>query len=322
MGIDKQNGIVVLTRFHAKNFQSLKDVSVDLGKFTVVVGASSSGKSAFIRSLKTIVSNPRSSSFVTHGEKFASLTMETGTGATVLFEKGEGHGRYVVSREGEESLEFTKLGGDVPDAVSSALGILPVETGKQSLNFAGQFDRPYLLDETGSVVARVLGELTNVTKIFDAVREASRRKQNASSLMRTRSEDLVRLNLKKQQFVSLRGQLESVERAEELLHVAEDLSSRATRLRKLVVDIDIAESYLESSSSPVEVPDISVVLAARDRLDSYTSLISSIRAEADRVKRSAEALVLSNNSLDEKAAELRAVLVEAGTCPTCDQPIM
>lgn len=321
MGIDKQNGIVVLTRFHAKNFQSLKDVSVDLGKFTVVVGASSSGKSAFIRSLKTIVSNPRSSSFVTHGEKFASLTMETGTGATVLFEKGEGHGRYVVSREGEESLEFTKLGGDVPDAVSSALGILPVETGKQSLNFAGQFDRPYLLDETGSVVARVLGELTNVTKIFDAVREASRRKQNASSLMRTRSEDLVRLNLKKQQFVSLRGQLEAVEQAEKLLQTAEDLGSRVARLRRLVLDIDMAESYLADSSF-VEVPDISVVLAARDRLDSYTSLISSIRSEADRVKRSAEALVLSNNSLDEKAAELRAVLVEAGTCPTCDQPIM
>jgi len=242
-------------------------------------------------------------------------------GTEVLFEKGEGHGRYVVSR-GDLREEYTKLGGDVPDAVSSALGILPVETGKQSLNFAGQFDRPYLLDETGSVVARVLGELTNVTKIFDAVREASRRKQNASSLVRTRAEDLVRLNLKKQQFVSLRGQLESVERAEELLHVAEDLSSRATRLRKLVVDIDIAESYLESSSSPVEVPDISVVLVARDRLDSYTSLISGIRAEADRVKRSAEALALSNSSLDEKTAELRAVLVEAGTCPTCDQPIM
>jgi exonuclease SbcC len=240
-----------------------------------VVGASSSGKSAFIRSLKTIVSNPRSSSFVTHGEKFSSLTLYRDDGTEVLFEKGEGHGRYVVSR-GDLREEYTKLGGDVPDAVSSALGILPVETGKQSLNFAGQFDRPYLLDETGSVVARVLGELTNVTKIFDAVREASRRKQNASSLVRTRSEDLARLNLKKQQFVSLRGQLEAVEQAEKLLQTAEDVSSRVARLRRLVLDIDMAESYLEDSSS-VEVPDISVVLAARDRLDSYTSLIADWR---------------------------------------------
>ena len=309
----------MLTRFHAKNFQSLKDVSVDLSKFTVVVGASSSGKSAFIRSLKTIVSNPRSSSFVTHGEKFSSLTLYRDDGTEVLFEKGEGHGRYVVSR-GDLREEYTKLGGDVPDAVSSALGILPVETGKQSLNFAGQFDRPYLLDETGSVVARVLGELTNVTKIFDAVREASRRKQNASSLMRTRSEDLVRLNLKKQQFVSLRGQLEAVEQAEKLLQTAEDVSSRVARLRRLVLDIDMAESYLEDSSS-VEVPDISVVLAARDRLDSYTSLIADMRAAADRVKRSDEALVSSASSLKDKTEELRAVLVEAGTCPTCDQPI-
>ena len=309
----------MLTRFHAKNFQSLKDVSVDLGKFTVVVGASSSGKSAFIRSLKTIVSNPRSSSFVTHGEKFSSLTLYRDDGTEVLFEKGEGHGRYVVSR-GDLREEYTKLGGDVPDAVSSALGILPVETGKQSLNFAGQFDRPYLLDETGSVVARVLGELTNVTKIFDAVREASRRKQNASSLVRTRSEDLARLNLKKQQFVSLRGQLEAVEQAEKLLQTAEDVSSRVARLRRLVLDIDMAESYLEDSSS-VEVPDISVVLAARDRLDSYTSLIADMRAAADRVKRSDEALVSSASSLKDKTEELRAVLVEAGTCPTCDQPI-
>ena len=105
-----------------------------------------------------------------------------------------------------------------------------------------------------------------------------------------------------------------------LLQTAEDVSSRVARLRRLVLDIDMAESYLEDSSS-VEVPDISVVLAARDRLDSYTSLIADMRAAADRVKRSDEALVSSASSLKDKTEELRAVLVEAGTCPTCDQPI-
>lgn len=37
-----------------QGFQSLYDVSLDLGGFTVIVGPSSSGKSAFIRSVKAV----------------------------------------------------------------------------------------------------------------------------------------------------------------------------------------------------------------------------------------------------------------------------
>lgn len=311
----------MLTKFHAKNFQSLKDVEVDLDRFTVIVGASSSGKSAFVRALKTAVSNPRSSSFVTYGEKFASLTTYTDSGASVLFEKGEGHGKYVVTDSSGDKQEYTKLGGDVPDAVTAAFQISPVETGKQSLNFAGQFDRPYLLDDSGSIVARVLGELTNVTRIFDAVREANRRKQNFTGLVRTRKDDLLRLTEKKQGFSSLRVQLESIEQAEAHLSKVQELDSKASQLRRVVTDLGIAESYLERTAVPLIVPDLSPVLAARDRLDAYTSLIADIRATATKVKDASLSFDVSVRQGEAKKEELHKVLLEAGTCPTCDQPI-
>ena len=47
----------MIERVHIQGFQSLADVDLELGGFTVIQGKSNSGKSAFIRALRAVVTN-------------------------------------------------------------------------------------------------------------------------------------------------------------------------------------------------------------------------------------------------------------------------
>ena len=311
----------MIESLQVKNYQSLYDVTLDIGKFTVIVGPSSSGKSALVRSLRTLVSNPRNSSFVSHGEKFSTITLKR-EDCSVVLEKGEGHGAYIVSNSNGEEEKFTKLGGSVPEKVTSSLGIRPVESGKQHLNFASQLDKPYLLDETGSTVARVFGDLTNVTKIFEAVREASRKKQNLSGIVKARTTDVDNLKSQKEKFSSLPLKIESIEEAESLLKEAQSKSDTINRLSTLISDISFAETVLDQfTSSDFEVPDLDSVLAYRDNLSRFMSLVSGVKKSNSSLRDLDTEQEKIESILSIKTDELKNTLHSAGECPTCGQVI-
>src|SRR6516165_4224968 len=44
----------MLTRLHVENYKCLRDVTVDLGKFTILIGPNDSGKSSFLEVVRTL----------------------------------------------------------------------------------------------------------------------------------------------------------------------------------------------------------------------------------------------------------------------------
>lgn len=159
-----------------------------MGPFTVIRGPSSSGKSALVRALKGIISNVR-------GKHFLSVGTSEDDTSTIHMESGEdfvqlqvGH-KYSLFRDGN-STNYTKLAGSVPEDVTDFLKIDPISANSLSLNVSGQFDRPFLLDSTGSSIARVLGELTGVDLLLNAVREGKRRRDSLNSELNLRKIDL------------------------------------------------------------------------------------------------------------------------------------
>jgi exonuclease SbcC len=70
------------------NFQSLKDVRLQLGKLTVIVGPSSSGKSALVRALRVLVQNGRGSGYVRHGSSSAAVGVQREDGVAVSIQRG------------------------------------------------------------------------------------------------------------------------------------------------------------------------------------------------------------------------------------------
>lgn len=310
----------MIEKVSIRNWQSLRAVDLDLGRFTVIVGASSSGKTALMRALRAVASNVRGAGAITRGAKAAAITVHTHEHIVTL-ERTEAAGLYrvVTLATGEEQV-FTKLAGGVPQAVTDALGIAPVPATGTSVNFAGQFDRPFLLDDSGANVARELGELTNVTTILQAVREANRRRASFAATLKTREADLVNLREQATSFAGLRARLAACERAEQIAGHATDLAGRIERLRKATDTLAVAESVLTRSRVP-GVPADTAMLAAHARLVAYRGLLRDWMTANN-------AMAASGAAVDQAAAaetrlhdELHTTLVAAGTCPTCQRPI-
>lgn len=309
----------MIHRLRVRGFQSLKDVDVELGQFTVVVGPSSSGKSALVRAIRVLASNVRGTSHVTRGSKVAFISAEVsrpdGSKHVVSVERGEGVSRYHVDGEA-----WSKCGTTVPPEVTRALGLPPLGDGG-SPGLAGQFDRPFLLDESGGVVARVLGEVTGVEVVLAAAREGNRRLSASRALLKAAEEGVANLRSMAERYVELPAKLQACAEAEEFLAAVETKAAWAARLRSVLSDIVVARAALaravESAGEPV--PDVGAVETAAGRLDRLRRLLAVMETNGQSVAGWTQNLV----SLDaEEAAAHREVhdaLVEAGTCPLCGQ---
>jgi len=308
---------VSITNLSVRNFQSLKHVDLELGTFTVIVGPSSSGKSALIRAFKALASNVRGTSMITRGQKAMAITGRTETHVVTL-ERTDRSGGYRLA-DGTTSLAFTKLGGDVPEHVTQALRIEPVGEGG-SVNFASQFDKPYLLDESGAVVARVLGELTNVTAIFEAVRAANRIRNNASSTLKTRKNDLEEVKARLGAFQGLSARVSALEAADKLDDRRRELIDRLGRLSTAVRVLHVTERAIEKTRVP-DVPDAGPLDAALNR---YLDLQAGLRGylkKLDRLEETKSDVLGAANDVVHFGEALADQLTEAGVCPTCGQQV-
>jgi DNA repair ATPase RecN len=262
----------MLTSLHVQHFQALHDVTLELSPLTVIVGASSSGKSALTRALHTVTHNRRGTEWITHGEQSSSITATTATHAVTLtrtIKPGDGNA-YVLTRLDDETSErFTKLGAAVPVEVSRALGITP-----DGINFAGQHDMPFMLATTGSSNAQALGRLTNVHTIFDAAREANRQRAQSSSTLRMRMEDLDGIKASIVRFKNLSHQRAAVERAEDALKWAHMTSSKLDRLRYLIEALQVTSRAIPAMQRAAArtLPTLTSAEQASSSLDRFHSL--------------------------------------------------
>ena len=300
----------MLTHIDIKNFQSLHNVSLDLSPLTVIVGPSSSGKSAFTRALKTLTSNQRGDSFITHGESQTVITAKTDKGTVALLRGKKNEYVLIPEDDSAQQKTFTKLAGNTPEEVSEFIGI----PAKDPLNYSNQFDMPYLLTTSAAEVARTLGELTNVSVIFEASREANRQRLQASSTLKTRASDYESLTQNLDKYRALKSNGEKLELAEDLLKQAHSVQTRIKMLEAVLSHIkDIPAVTLKP------VPDLSEI----ERIHHLTSTLKNI---LDRLTRSQQTLDTETEkskrlteAVQAKEQEYSQTLEDAGTCPTCGQ---
>lgn len=304
----------MLTRVHIRNFQSLVDVDLALERFTVIVGPSNSGKSALVRALAAAAGNPRrGGAYITRGQKNTTVAVHTDT-HLVVFERAAGTSGYrVLDLATGTEQSFARLAGTVPDQVSAALR-LPADGG---VNLAGQFAPPYLLTESGSAVARVLGALTNVTTIFAAAAEAVRRRNTHAATLRTRQTDLTKLREQARRFADLPARLAACARAEEHADNAARLGDRIARLRRDLDTVTVAQGVLRRTAPARAVPADTAMLAAQARLDAFRTLV---RGWVGAQQREAAATAAADQAAAREQAltgQLHDTLHAAGHCPLC-----
>lgn len=312
----------MIDKISIHNFQSLQDVSLELKPLTVIVGPSSSGKSAFIRALRALAANRRGTDFITHGERISSISahltssdpLRTGTVTLTRSTQTSPNSYTVIPDDPNHPLhpkaEFTKLGGDVPAPVSEFLGI---PTEQIALSIAGQFDKPYLLDASGTEVARTLGALTNAHIILSAARESNRQKLSTSQTLRTRADDLDAIKQRIPEFQALKAQREALQRAEDAIAAARALKDRIDRLIALTETVLIAEQRIPALTQALAaIPSLADIeqyvtryYEAERKLTKFQFIWETVTLEARKIKSARETLATIPDSENIDAAAER-----------------
>jgi DNA repair ATPase RecN len=307
----------MIHEIEVRNFQSLKHLQVKLGKFTVITGRTGAGKSGFIRAVKALVFNARGTSYITRGEKQCSVSMTGDEGELpeewmTAIHRGSKDQYYLRLLADQKT--YTKLAGKVPEAVSDTLRL-------GEINFAAQFDKPYLLDSSGGDVARVLGKLTNVTVLFRAAQEANRRRLRVSDELKTRQTDLASLVEQIQQYATLPAEQSAVEFAEERMTHLHLLTRNRSRLDMQITFLELNQTRLDLMKPVVPEPSL-------ERLEEMMASRQRLAVVIDRQQRAIGDLHFAKQQEQGACAgeaarqqELEGYVSQWGVCETCGQPV-
>ena len=309
----------MLETLKVRNFQSLHNIDLELAPFTVIVGASSSGKSALVRACQLLTANRRGTAFITHGEQTAQVIAQTQNGAISIKRSrlSTGANEYTIVPNEGEPLTWTKLHGETPEEVTKFLNIPP-----HKLNVASQFDPPYLLSESAPEAARILGALTNVHVIMDASRESNKRKLAINAALKRDKEESAAIKERLPEFVQLKAEAKKLDKVEKILKKLQLFQEKkealeaallivaATKERKLA-----AKKILKAN----ELPDIKQLQLLHQKTMRLEETVMSMGIMEEQMS--------SNKTRQQRATEDIVVLqgqhiqllTEAGTCPTCGQ---
>jgi DNA repair ATPase RecN len=309
----------LLNTIRVKNFQSLQDINLELGRFTVIVGPSSSGKSAITRAIKAVASNSLDSDNITQGTKHSAISVTTDLG-TVTIERNSGDSSaYKVTKVGSKESSYSKLNRQVPAEITEILGITPSTKDVESINFAGQHDAPYLLKDSSSNVARILGELTNVSTIFAAVKEASRRAKAASTMLNVRKKDLALVVTQISKYSAISVHAATITQAEIALVQATETDRKFTRLQTVLSTAEKASDALEAIKEIPTMPDLGQLVETQAKLTRFLGLIQKLTVSAKNTTDSQASIQAADSAIIQIEAELHEHLEELGYCPLCNQ---
>jgi DNA repair ATPase RecN len=300
----------VLKSVQIHDFQSIDKLWLNFDKFTVLVGPSSSGKSATLRAIRALLRNTFVPANVRQGQ-LKSLLRVAVNDYDIVAHRGKSLSTYHM-----ENKSYPKSGKSVPEPIVKVIK-MPLVEGIDP-HFSFQFDRPFLLAESGSTAASVIGSLTNVSVLHAAVREANRRRGGVASTLKVRYSDQERLQQQVETFRFLPARKKSIDKAKKALQKAEELQATLSALQVATGALETAQSFLGTFTLP-DVPDIdlSSVEADIQELKVLEDLTGAITNGLTKVKSYATMGQQQQTSIAALDAEYQQVLEEAGICPTC-----
>jgi DNA repair exonuclease SbcCD ATPase subunit len=307
----------VLTDIAITGYQSLRDLRIKLGGLTVVTGPTGSGKSGLIRAIRLAAFNASGTSYISEGAGTVRVMLNSadeGWAVRIDRSRARGSDAYELLVPGGAKARYTKLAGKVPDDVAAALRL-------SLLNFAGQFDPPYLLTESGGEVARRLGQLTNVTMIFSAAQEANRRRLRTEAELKATEVQVADMKAQAQRFRGIGDRRAAIDRAETALDTVLTTDHQAKRLRALTDQLRAAQAQ----SDAIALPPVASTLDELTATFEKHQLLRALLQEEAQCRVNLEICARETAAADQQhhAAEaaLHKLLKDSGTCPVCGQAI-
>lgn len=271
-----------MVRVRVRDFQSVEDAEIVVDGFTVVTGQNNSGKTAVMRAVQGVFTNPPGNAFVRRGADQFTVEVDFGGGDTVVWEKGaKVKPRYTVRGKAIAS------GRAVPDEVLS-LGIRPVQAGTGTVwpQFAPQFTgQVFLLDLPGSALAEAVADVERVGQLTRALRFAESDKRSSSDALKLRKQDASNLRDEFGRFAGLDDVAEAVRDVEASAKLADEVAGELARVATLRESLRAALGGVQrlQGVASVRIPSAEEASQARALLRDVVALRVSLAAASRSV---------------------------------------
>ncbi|MEN6327141.1 MAG: ATP-binding protein, partial [Syntrophomonas sp.] len=244
---------------HIENFQSHANTTINLDPgLNILVGESDQGKTAVIRALRWVMFNePRGTGYIRVGETRCEVTiiLSNGTRVSRIRDEGQRINRYVVQVPDQDEQIFEKFKNDVPLEVQRELAVYPLWIDRDralELNIARQLDSPFLLSESASTRAKVIGRIANLHVLDAAQRDILRDIKNLKNTKSGLEDEIVSLDEKVSKYDDLPDKEQQLKGLKIILDQIAFLQDRISRLSTIKTKMDRAAASLDNSCMVIE----------------------------------------------------------------------
>jgi DNA repair ATPase RecN len=235
-----------ISKIILENFQAFEKGEFNLSpNLNILVGVSNVGKSSVARALSLVLFNQWDKSWCKFGAKYCRITLETSTGIVVVREKGDKVNRFILRLPSQPEQLFESFGTGVPEQVQQALKIHEVQvdtTDKLNLNLAGQMDALFLLSQTGSYRAKVLGKLSGATYLDHAIRELNKDKRQITGEKNLKDLEITELQAQASKLDSLESYSGTIAELESKLASLAAAEQRVEQIRSLFERVKVLKA--------------------------------------------------------------------------------
>lgn len=265
-----------------KNYEAIPDLTLTISGFTGLTGLSNSGKSVFIRGIKSAIYNDSTERCINWNASEAKVCLNFRAPHSPLKIEWTRFRQTAEVKINDDQV-FRKLGGQTPKPVID-YGFRLI--GNKSPNFHLLEDTFFLLHEPVGVVADVFQEVLHFSKVSDALELCNGEKKKAVSKLNVRREDLTSaeqaakeipvLESVEQQIDSLLQTIQKQQDLQTTLDTVKSLEIKIIALSDTVSRLSTLKTQLRQSIKNVEQMDVlqkeEEVLQVTERVNRFSDL--------------------------------------------------
>lgn len=266
----------MIQALHIINCQSIKKLTLPLGRITVLVGDTDSGKSACIRALFAFLTNTFKKNLLRTGESTFKVGIVIDN-KPIGFVKGDDSHYFIGDKK------FTKVGKEIPLEITKILRMPKIHFDKDLsyfLHVQGQMQPEFLVNDYGGLASKVIGKLSNLGFVYIARRKAEKERKKA-----TQDHDSAIMSLTSA--LSSKEKIEAVVSEEELNSISLELQ-KLTNIEETLQQFNQWLSYTADASklSALDIlPELELDILSLSKIQSslltLNSAISTIQEFAD-----------------------------------------
>lgn len=299
------------------NFQSHKDTTLKFSKgVNVIQGRSDSGKTAILRALNWLINNkPAGDAFRSTWGGLTKVQIKTTEHFIRRWKEGTAKNGYSVSKmgwdekDGPEYQDFKAFGQGVPEEISEALNMLPI-------NFQSQLDPPFLLSDSPGEVARVLNEVASLDVIDSSLSNVAAKVRSNANEKREAEGRTLELEEELESYKGLDELDGYLTGLEQLERQAIEASSRKSELAILIGRIEEAQEELKKE---VDVSGAEEIL---DDLEQVGKRLGKVEKEIEALNKLGKKIKEATDDLEEYEAEIEDLEKQMPkVCPTCGKEL-